>query len=188
MPRRTGVVQADAAPDQARAPVEAEPDQDPYLAAPGDEANKNEKSAPGTGKARAANTFGGLNHIGALALVFDRLSPNARNIARQASLTYLNGGLRADDFVGVFGIDLSLHVWQRFTNDERQVRQGIEQALSHSPSTYQANADKIAQLADQQAGFQDQISNAVGILETYVATHKLAILEKEQLREAVDLI
>src|SRR5437868_1291762 len=68
----------------------------------------------------------GAERVGAVALVFDRLSPESRVRARQAALAYLGGGLSADDFVGVFGVDLSLRVYQRFTNNEQLVRQAIE--------------------------------------------------------------
>ncbi len=95
-------------------------------------------------------------HFGALALVYDRLSPNARSIARQASLSYV-AGIRRDDFVGVFGIDLSLHVLQRFTNDENKIKAAVERGLSHSSSTYESATDQISDLQDQQAGLQSQV-------------------------------
>ena len=86
-------------------------------------------------------------HFGALALVYDRLSPNARAIARQASLSYVDG-LRRDDFVGVFGIDLSLHVLQRFTNDEEKIKAAVEKGLSHASSSYVSATDQITDLQD----------------------------------------
>jgi VWFA-related protein len=94
--------------------------------------------------------------VGAVALVFDRLSPDARARARQAALSYLNGGLRADDFVGVFGIDLSLRVLQPFTNNEQLVRRAIEAEATHSPSTHSATAGQIADVTQQQAQLQAQ--------------------------------
>jgi len=100
------------------------------------------------------------NRIGALALVFDRLSPNGRNIAKLAALNYLNGGMRRDDFVGVFGIDLSLKVLQKFTNNEALVRQAIESGLSHSSSGYASNTDQIAKLGDQQAALSTQVDQS----------------------------
>jgi len=102
-------------------------------------------------------------HFGAIALVFDRLSPNARTIARQASLSYLADGLHPDDFVGVFGIDLSLRVLQRFTNNEALVRAAIERGLAHSSSSYASATDQISDLSNQQAGLQSTLdSSAIG--------------------------
>ena len=97
-------------------------------------------------------------HFGALALVYDRLSPNARAIARQASLSYVDG-LRRDDFVGVFGIDLSLHVLQRFTNDEEKIKAAVEKGLSHASSSYASATDQISDLLDQQGVLQSQVDN-----------------------------
>ncbi len=104
----------------------------------------------------------GEHRLGAVALVFDRLSPNARSIARQAALGYLSGGVRPDDFVGVFGIDLSLKVLQSFTNNEQLVRQAVERGVRHSSSTYTSATDKIGELASQQAALQSQIDQSAG--------------------------
>lgn len=121
-------------------------------------ASQAEDSKPAD-SARPATPFNGPTHFGALALVFDRLSPNARSIARAASLSYLDG-LRRDDFVGVFGIDLSLRVLQRFTNDESKLKAAVEKGLSHSSSTYASAIDQISDLQNQQAGLLSQVDVA----------------------------
>lgn len=105
---------------------------------------------------------GGEHRLGAVALVFDRLSPNARSIARQAALSYLSGGVSPDDFVGVFGIDLSLRVLQSFTNNEQLIRQAVERGLRHSPSTYTSATDQIGDLSNRQAALQSQIDQSAG--------------------------
>ncbi len=116
---------------------------------------------------RSRPTAAASNRIGALALVFDRLSPNGRNIARRAALNYLNGGMRPNDIVGVFGIDLSLKVLQHFTNNEHLVRQAIERGVSDSSSSYASNTDQIAKLSDQQSALQTQVDqNASAAGET----------------------
>ena len=122
------------------------------------ETTKTETLGPGRPESPARNP----NRIGALALVFDRLSPDARKIAREAALNYLGSGMRPDDFVGVFGIDLSLKVLQHFTNNEVLVRQAIERGVSHSSSTYPSTNGQIADLADQQAALQSQIDRSAG--------------------------
>ncbi|HEX3084054.1 MAG TPA: hypothetical protein VHP99_05995, partial [Pyrinomonadaceae bacterium] len=45
---------------------------------------------------------------GVTALVFDRLSPEARSLARRAGTAYAQEGMAAGDFTGVFRIDQSL--------------------------------------------------------------------------------
>src|SRR6185295_4341150 len=106
-----------------------------------------------------SSTIPPSSRLGALALVFDRLSPDARTIAQQAALHFIDGGIQPEDYVGVFRIDLSLQATQQFTNNEQLVRQGIERALSHSPSSYESNSDRIAKLTEQQGALEDQISN-----------------------------
>ncbi|HAF12942.1 MAG TPA: hypothetical protein DCK99_04415, partial [Blastocatellia bacterium] len=132
------------------APVN-EPNADTSNAKPSANAKTNQdESAKPPDSSRPATPLKSPTHFGALALVFDRLSPNARSIARQASLSYVDG-MRRDDFVGVFGIDLSLHVLQRFTNDENKIKAAVEKGLSHSSSTYAAATDQISDLQNQQA-------------------------------------
>src|SRR6266480_2872618 len=119
------------------APVN-EPNSD--INVPNPESGDNAKNNPAestkkTASSLTATALKGPIHFGGLALVFDRLSPNARSIARNASLSYIDG-MRRDDFVGIFGIDLSLSVLQRFTNDEKKIKAALEKGLSHSSSTY----------------------------------------------------
>lgn len=96
--------------------------------------------------------------LGAVALVFDRLSPEARIRARDAALSYVGTETRPDDFVGVFGIDLSLRAIQPFTSDGRLVRQAIERFAAAGSSTHEATAGKAADLSQQAIGLQSQIT------------------------------
>lgn len=59
-----------------------------------------------------------------VALVFDRLSPEARALAYKGALAHLET-LSADDYVGVFIADLSLISVQTYTNDRVRLRQAI---------------------------------------------------------------
>ncbi|HEY6187773.1 MAG TPA: VWA domain-containing protein [Pyrinomonadaceae bacterium] len=123
-------------------------------------AANNETAAASTSKPepatqRPAEPSSNVARVGAIALVFDRLSPDARSRARQAALSYLNGGLRPDDFIGVFGIDLSLSVLQSFTNNEQLVRQAIERAASHSSSSFGSSTGRIGELSQRATGLQE---------------------------------
>jgi VWFA-related protein len=59
-----------------------------------------------------------------VALVFDRLSPEARALAYKGALAHLET-MSADDYVGVFIADLSLISVQTYTNDRVRLRQAI---------------------------------------------------------------
>ena len=117
------------------------------------------KAAPdATTPQRGPGPLNFSTRFGGLALVYDRLSPNARSIAREASLSYIDG-MQRDDFAGVFGIDLSLHVLQRFTNNGEKIKAAVDRALGHSSSTYSSAVDKIADLQNEQSGLQTQIDS-----------------------------
>lgn len=64
-----------------------------------------------------------------IAFVFDRLSAQARNTAHQATDVYLERGHVDGDVVGVFGIDLALHVLQPFTQEPKEIEYGFDRAL-----------------------------------------------------------
>lgn len=116
----------------------------------GAEKGSTEAAAP----ARSAAPTDPMMRTGAVAFVFDRLSPEGRARARQAALAYLSGGLGVNDFAGVFGIDLSLRVLQPFTNNEQAVKLAIERAATHSSSSYASNTGRMADISQQQAQLQ----------------------------------
>ncbi|MDT5155685.1 MAG: hypothetical protein QOH51_42 [Acidobacteriota bacterium] len=133
-------------------------------------------AAPSVGGAKAGTTSAaspnapggagrGVERVGAVALVFDRLSPESRVRARQAALAYLGGGLTPEDLVGVFGIDLSLRVYQPFTNNEQLVRRGIEGAGSQNSAPNVSRAQEIAGAAQNTSQLQsaaDQTQSGAG--------------------------
>jgi VWFA-related protein len=118
--------------------------------------NAKEPVTKSSSETPATKPFVNTNHIGAVALVFDRLSLDARSRARQAALSYIGQGLRSDDFVGVFNVDLSLKVLQSFTNNEQLVKQAIERAAAQNSSSYNARTERITNLSQNQAGLQSQ--------------------------------
>src|SRR5262245_11336826 len=97
---------------------------------------------------------------GVIALVFDRLSPDARSMARKAANVYAEEGLMANDFTGVFAIDMSLLTLQQYTDDPRLVKQAIEQATSRSTSTFASNNEQARNLSDRQASLERQSAAA----------------------------
>ncbi len=86
------------------------------------------------------------------ALVFDRLSPEARRLAVQAAQGYLGAKEETPDYIGIFGIDLSLAAYAPFTRNAYALRQALTQLGSrasagfNSPEQQQQKAN-----ADQQA-------------------------------------
>jgi VWFA-related protein len=121
-------------------------------------AEEKEKAAPGGEAAPAQPTVtrrsappASARPLGAVALVFDRLSPEARVRARDAALSYVGNETRPDDFVGVFSIDLALRALQPFTSDGRLVRQAIERFAASGSSTHGQTAGQMGSTNQQLA-------------------------------------
>jgi VWFA-related protein len=94
------------------------------------------------------------------ALVFDRLSPEARALARKAGLAYTHGGMSPGDFTGVFGIDQSLRTVQSFTDDAQLISDAIERATGTATSTYASGASKMRANTDRSIVLDQQISSS----------------------------
>jgi VWFA-related protein len=80
--------------------------------------------------------------VNIVALVFDRLSPDARKRAQLAAQSYLGDGSSARGFVGVFAINLSLITIQNYTTDQGLAAKGVERAGSMASSTFDASTLK----------------------------------------------
>ena len=99
-------------------------------------------------------------HLGAMALVFDRLSADSRKRAHDATLSYVGAGLGANDFVGVFGIDLTLSVFQTFTNKDELVKQGIERAAAANATARSVGSSQTIDLARKDLELRTLLSAA----------------------------
>ncbi len=134
------------------------------LREPGTKADVNrEKGATATpAAAGTAASRDKTANPGVIALVFDRLSPDARSMARRAANAYAEEGLMASDFTGVFAIDMSLLTLQQYTDNPQLVKQAIEQATSRSTSTFTSNNEQVRNLADRQIALERQSAAAQG--------------------------
>jgi len=132
----------------------------------GDTADSAPKDNPGrstaAGSKATARVLEAFNagRIGTVALVFDRLSPDSRTRAHDAAIAYLGNGLGQSDFVGVFGVDLALTVFQTFTNDEKLIRPAIDKAGSTASSTAVNNQSQIAEMQVLNTSLTEQLSQA----------------------------
>jgi len=90
-----------------------------------------------------------------IAMVFDRLSPDARNLAHKAAVNYVGESVKPDDLVGVFSIDLSLRTLQNYTSNAELVRQAVDRAANLSTSTFASSAGQVRTLSDRQTALQN---------------------------------
>ncbi|MBX3278617.1 MAG: VWA domain-containing protein [Acidobacteria bacterium] len=91
---------------------------------------------------------------GVIALVFDRMSAEARGLVQRMAAAYAEEGLGRNDFTGVFGVDLSLHTIQNYTDDRRLIAQAIERATARSVSTFASTNEQVRGLSSQSAGLE----------------------------------
>ena len=103
---------------------------------------------------------------GVTALVFDRLSPEARSLARKAGTAYAQEGMAVGDFTGVFRIDQSLNTVQTFTDNSELVKTAIERATTAAPSSYVSGAQKVRDLADQNTALDQTASSSASAAQS----------------------
>jgi VWFA-related protein len=96
-----------------------------------------------------------------VALVFDRLAPEARVLARKAALGYVGEGAQSDARIAIFGIDLSLLTYQTYTRNAAMLRKAITDVGVRSTGQFESQADK-ARAAGQQS---DAAAGAMAVLE-----------------------
>jgi len=94
------------------------------------------------------------------ALVFDRLSPEARSLARKAGLAYADEGMANGGFTGVFGIDQALRTVQNFTDNTQQIKDAVERVTGTVISGYQSGAGKMRDNIERSAALDQQTSAA----------------------------
>jgi len=96
-----------------------------------------------------------------IALVFDRLTPEARVMARKAALGYVGERPQSAARIAVFGIDLSLLTYQTYTHEAMLLRKAIEDVGVRSTAQFQSQAGKARELAQQAEG----AANAMAALQ-----------------------
>jgi VWFA-related protein len=100
--------------------------------------------------ASASNPDAGVSVV---AVVFDRLSQDARKRAQDAAMNYVGGDSGLNNFVGVFAINLSVNTLQNYTTDGSLVKKAIERAGSLAPSSFESKT--IASASAAAAGQRD---------------------------------
>lgn len=70
------------------------------------------------------------------ALVFDRLTPEARRLAVSAAQSYLGKEQDAPNYIGIFGIDLGLVPYAPFTRDASVLRQALSKMDSRASASF----------------------------------------------------
>jgi VWFA-related protein len=74
------------------------------------------------------------------ALVFDRLSPEARRLSVQAAQTYVGTSEQTPHYVGLYGVDLALTPYTPFTRNAPVLRKGLQTLAVGSSSAFKQQA------------------------------------------------
>ncbi len=75
------------------------------------------------------------------AILFDRLSPESRALARRAALAYVSTLTPPHDYAGVFLADLSLRTFQPFTNEQASLARAVDLVSATAPANTQPAAE-----------------------------------------------
>lgn len=105
------------------------------------EAEKLAGGQPAAPRGPALTVKGGDPEVGVsvVALVFDRLSTDARKRALEAAMTYVANDTALSSYVGVFAINLSLNPVQNFTTDPALVKKGVEKAGTLASASFDSS-------------------------------------------------
>lgn len=123
------------------------------LATPAQPGSTRRSNPPGTAAEAAAPAASGAREDPAsptvVALVFHRMSPEARALAYRGAREYVATPANERDFAGVFLIDQTLETVQTYTNDRARVRAAIEDVASRATSTSSRSIPTAGGTADR---------------------------------------
>jgi VWFA-related protein len=103
-----------------------------------------------------------FSNISLVAMVFDHLSPDGRNLAQKAATSFINESLQPDDLVSVSVVDKSLRVLQQYTNDAPLLKQAVDRATTMAVSTIDSGSTERRVLEERAAGSETSLNRTVG--------------------------
>jgi len=122
------------------------------------------------------------------ALVFDRLTPEARQVAIKAAKGYLGEKKETANYMGVFGIDLSLKAYVPFTRNAEELRKGVDSIENRASASFGIDRDRletVQRAADAAQNSTDSAAASAGAggsgMGSSGATAQLASMEARML-------
>ncbi len=97
-----------------------------------------------------------------VSLIFERLGPDGRRLAKQAALDFLENDLGENVYYGVFVIQRRFHILQRYTNDRAALKQAVERATGMAATDFANDnygLDRMAQAVGGSAGTAEAATN-----------------------------
>ena len=84
-----------------------------------------------------------------IALVFDRLTPDARSLTQKAAQRYVGEAQPSPNILAVFSIDIGLEVMQGFTRDTAQIRRALGTVGKRGSTVYGQGAERARTLQNE---------------------------------------
>jgi VWFA-related protein len=102
-----------------------------------------------------------FSNISLVAMVFDHLSVDGRNLAQKAANSFIDESLQPDDLVSVCVVDKSLRVVQQYTNDAPLLKQAIDRATTMAVSTIESGSAERRTMEERNAAVSDKIATGI---------------------------
>jgi VWFA-related protein len=102
-----------------------------------------------------------FSNISLVAMVFDHLSVDGRNLAQKAANSFIDESLQPDDLVSVCVVDKSLRVVQQYTNDAPLLKQAIDRATTMAVSTIESGSAERRPIEERNAAVSDKIATGI---------------------------
>jgi VWFA-related protein len=96
------------------------------------------------------------------ALLFDRLTPEARQLAVTAAKDYVGTAAEAPHQMGVFGIDLSLKPYSTFTRDTAVLQSALESIEKRASASFGLDDEQMSSARQRAQASATAADNAVG--------------------------
>jgi len=154
-------------------------------------------AAPGASSSQAATGAGASppvdTGLAVTAIVFDRLSPEARRLAVQAAQSYLGTKEEAPNYIGIFGIDMALTPYAPFTRNARVLKQALASMASRGSASFNSpeqrqqkkDADRQAASAGQTAASAESVGGrgASAAIGTSPAAAQMAQMQSKMIQD-----
>ncbi|MEN3332618.1 MAG: hypothetical protein V7641_1983 [Blastocatellia bacterium] len=102
-----------------------------------------------------------FSNISLVAMAFDHLSPNGRDLAQKAAMSFLDESLQPDDQVSVCVIDQSLRVVQQYTSDTQLLKQAVDRATTMAVSGIESRSSERRGAEERLSAIEESSSRAI---------------------------
>ena len=115
-----------------------------------------------------------FSNISLVALAFDHLSVNGRNLAQKAAASFIDESLQPDDQVSVCVIDQALRVVQQYTSDTQLLKQAVDRATTMAVSGIESRSEERRKNEERSEALGQIQGSATGSITTGAGSNSTA--------------